>query len=415
MNDRQRHLIAAAARDGGQPDWCRIEARAGDPKVADIYLFDEIGVWGTTAKDFVQQVKNLRAEQITLHINSPGGDVFDGIAILNTLRGHPATITTVVEGLAASAASVVAMAGDEIVMARNSEMMIHDASGFAIGNAADMASLADTLNRISDNIASVYAERAGGDIGYWRDVMLAETWYSAQETVDAGLADRVAEPAEKDPQAAEQAKARFDLAVFAYAGRAKAPAPAGPPAPPPEPPPVPAVVHPLEGAGMDPAKIREALDLPADASDEDVTSALTSAGLAAKTAEPGDEQHPDGGKPDDKPKAVRKDGTMVVDTSAWDERELRLQKLEAAQARAIRDERDQIIDKAVRDGKFAPARKPHWARLWDADPDGTREVIGSLARNVMPVESLGGSFEMSEDAEFDAEYAHLFPPTAKRG
>lgn len=151
-----------------------------------------------------------------------------------------------------------------------------------------------------------------------------------------------------------------------------------------------------EGAGMDPAKIREALGLSADASDDEVRSTLTAAGLttapvAASTGK-------------DAP------GTMRVDASAWQEREERLARLEAAAAKARESERDQIIASAVKDGKFAPTRKPHWARLWDADPEGTREVIAGLAKNVMPTSEVGYA---DHEEELDAEFASLFPPVAK--
>src|SRR5690606_8034659 len=102
---------------------------------------------------------------------------------------HQAHVTVIVDSLAASIASVIAMAGDRVVMAKNATMMIHDGHGLSIGNAADMREMADLLDKVSDNIASVYAERAGGDVAEWRERMRAETWYSADEAVSAGLAD----------------------------------------------------------------------------------------------------------------------------------------------------------------------------------------------------------------------------------
>lgn len=177
-----------------QPDWCRIEARIGDPDEgqvgsADVYIFDEIGYWGTTARDFAEQVAGLDVGAITLHINSPGGDAWDGVAIANVLRRHQAKVNVIVEGIAASAASLIAMAGDHITMAEASMMMIHDASGFAWGDAATMRESADILDKLSDSYADAYARRAGGTPEDWREVMRAETWYKAEEAVLAGLAD----------------------------------------------------------------------------------------------------------------------------------------------------------------------------------------------------------------------------------
>jgi hypothetical protein len=109
--------------------------------------------------------------------------------------------------------------------------------------------------------------------------------------------------------------------------------------------------------------------------------------------------------------ARQPDGTVVMDASTWEASQERIKKLEAADAKRRREERDQIINQAVKDRKFTPARKEHWVRLWDADPEGTRECIAGLAKNIMtPVESIG--FNDYDDADLDDEYKHLFPPTA---
>ena len=192
---------------------------------ADLYLYDEIGFWGIPATMVVEQLLDITSPAVTVHINSPGGDVFDGIAIYNALRDHHATVTVRVDALAASAASLIAMAGDEIHMNRGSQMMIHDASGVAMGNAATMREMMNLLDRVSDTIAGIYAVRAGGDVGGWRELMRAETWYSANEAVSAGLADDL-DKTVPDEDAAPVA-ARFDLALtsFLYAGRGQAPTP----------------------------------------------------------------------------------------------------------------------------------------------------------------------------------------------
>jgi hypothetical protein len=171
-----------------------------------------------------------------------------------------------------------------------------------------------------------------------------------------------------------------------------------------------------EAGQMDPAKIREALGLPADASDDEVKAALTTAGFTA-TSPPPTEPAPAPGptvpepapEPEAKPELVLASGTMRVDASAWQEREDRIKRLEAQAAKQRDSERDQIIAKAVVDGKFTPARKEHWVRLWNADPEGTRQVIDGLARNVVPVMASGYDGDSGED--MDAEFAHLFPPS----
>lgn len=174
-----------------RPDWCRIEALAGSASEteADVYIFDEIGYWGTTARDFAAAVADLDVDKMNLHINSPGGDAWDGVAIANVLRRHRARVEVTVDGLAASAASLIAMAGDHITMAASSMMMIHDASGFAWGNAETMNEAAALLDKLSDSYADAYAKRGGGTREQWRETMRAETWYTAEEAVLAGLAD----------------------------------------------------------------------------------------------------------------------------------------------------------------------------------------------------------------------------------
>lgn len=182
------------------------------------------GEWGISALEFIDALDSLPANvrNIDLRINSPGGEAFEAIAILNALRDHPAKVTATVDGIAASAASFLATGADETVMAPNSQMMIHDASGIAIGRAADMAAMADVLNKISDNIASIYATKSGtSDVPGWRAAMLAESWYSAQEAVDAGLADRLSESGTQPTDA-------FDLSIYTYSGRAAAPGPVPP-------------------------------------------------------------------------------------------------------------------------------------------------------------------------------------------
>lgn len=209
-----------AALVQGRTDWYKIRNAAEG--VAEVMIYDEIGYFGVTASDFAAEIKALNVGEIQLRINSPGGEVFDGIAILNSLRNHAARKIVTVDGVAASAASFIAMAGDEIIMNKNSEMMIHDGMGLCVGNASEMRELANMLDRVSDNIASIYADadRLGHDADHWRAMMRAETWFTAEEAVEAGLADRVA-----GSKAAANASARWDLSVFNYSGRRNAPAP----------------------------------------------------------------------------------------------------------------------------------------------------------------------------------------------
>lgn len=158
---------------------------------AEVHIYDEIGYFGVTASDFIRDISAIKASSITLRINSPGGDVFDGVAIYNAIQRHKATVTAYVDGIAASAASFIAMAADRVVMSPHSQMMIHEASGLVIGNADDMRQMSEILDKSSDNIASIYAKKSGGTTEEWRARMKEETWMSDKEAVELGLADEI--------------------------------------------------------------------------------------------------------------------------------------------------------------------------------------------------------------------------------
>lgn len=180
-----------------RPDWFKINNADGE--TAELFIYGVIGddwdVDDVTAGSFTRELRGITAPVVDLHINSPGGYIFDGVAIHTALLAHPATVNVYVDGIAASSASFVAMAGDSITVAKPAKMMIHDGQGVAIGNAADMLEMAALLDDLSDTIAGIYADRAGGEVAEWRDLMRAETWFSAEQAVTAGLADQVGGPA----------------------------------------------------------------------------------------------------------------------------------------------------------------------------------------------------------------------------
>lgn len=206
--------IRAQAR---QPQsWYRITNQSADE--AEVMLYDEVGGWlGATADEFINDLRGITASNILLRVNSPGGQVYEGIAIANALRSHPASVTVQVDGIAASIASVIAMAGDRVRMMPNAMIMVHDASGLTVGNAADHRDTAELLDKISGNIADAYAARAGGTRDEWRQVMVAETWYTAEEAVAAGLADEVV-PTPKRGDGEPEMRQQFDLAAYGYTG-----------------------------------------------------------------------------------------------------------------------------------------------------------------------------------------------------
>lgn len=506
---RPRARISAA-------DWYRIRNLAADE--AEVVIYDEIGWFGVSAQEFIRELRDITADRITLRVNSPGGEVFDGIAIYNLLRSHPAHVTAYVDGIAASIASVIALAGDEVIMQPHSQLMIHDPWGMCIGNAADMEEMAARLGKHADDIAAVYADRAGGTVAEWRERMAAEVWYSAQETVEAGLADRVAE---HDRQAGEPVVSNaWDLSVFRYAGREHAP-----------PPPLATAVGPhssstQEGTWDGPAQekklpspmtvatakkmygwydgdavedgklpksacklphhfvnddgtpgaaslngVRNALarlpqtddltdaerstierhlrgHLPDDAEDratqtppaepaagpteteEDSMSTLSEGlrerlGLDADAelddtalldaldealAERADDTPTPAPAPEPEPIAARiPEGTVLVDAERLAQLEAQAAEGVAARTQQRAEARDRALDQAVADGKFPPSRREHYAKAWDRDPEGTRELLDVLPKNSVPVADVGQpGGEPTDTSAVDAEFDRLF-------
>lgn len=191
-----------------RPSW---RIRNDDGARPKLYVYDMIGGWDLDAAEFVRAVHDLDATDIDLHVNSPGGFVFDAVAMFEALATHPATVHGRIDGLAASAASFLAQvaAPGELEIAPGGRMMIHDAQGIGIGGPAEMREYADLLDAVSDDISGYYAGRAGGTPGSWRAAMTATTWYSAGEAVDAGLADRVARAAAGDNDEPENVRSQI--------------------------------------------------------------------------------------------------------------------------------------------------------------------------------------------------------------
>lgn len=213
-----------ARLQGHRQDWFSITNLSAEE--ASINIFDEIGFWGTTAQGFVDQLNAITTPKITVYINSPGGEVFDGIAIHTALAQSKAHVTTFNTGIAASAASYIMMAGDTIKTARNAMWMLHDASGMCWGNATTMRQEADLLDKLSMNIADMYAMQAGGTQAEWfARLENTETWYTGAEALAAGLADEMTDADEPDEDDSLLAARRLSVAAFNYAGRAEAPTP----------------------------------------------------------------------------------------------------------------------------------------------------------------------------------------------
>lgn len=398
--------------DRGKP-WYRIEAKAAGPDAptrAKVLIYDAIGGWfGVDTPRFVAKLVALDVDEIELHLNSPGGDAWDGIAIMNALRQHRATVQVVVDGMAASAASVIAMAGDEIVMARGSQMMVHDARGICVGWARDMTKTAELLDKLSNNYAGIYAARAGGTRDEWRAIMLEETWYDADEAVAAGLADRTDEDSEADAQA----MAAFDLSAFTYRGRADAPGPKLAAAvggvlpqtraamalaePPTAEPAGNENTNQKEGAIMASeafmAGIRERLGITDAELGEDGMLAALDEALTEQATET----------------ATLPQGVVAIEQGVLDGL-----RADAAAGKVARDQqvaqyRESLVDAAIEDGRIPSARRDHWVAALAADEEGASATLASLEKGLIPVDEIG--YTASDDVSGeDALYATIYGP-----
>lgn len=205
---RNLNPTLAADLDAIRFDWYQIRnaAEGGGPEdTTEVYIYEEIGGWfGMPVDEFVKELNDIKTKNIDVRINSPGGSLWDSIAIYNALVKKDAYVRTYVDALAASGASIIAMAGDEVIMMVGSQMMIHDALGIEIGNEADFLEFAKFLGKQSDNIATVYKAQAGGNVEDWRALMRAETWMFADEAVAMGLATKIYSKPTDSPEEEEE-------------------------------------------------------------------------------------------------------------------------------------------------------------------------------------------------------------------
>lgn len=177
--------------------WYTITANAqADKPVVEIRIYGEIGFWGTTAEAFVAELDAAAAggADILVSLNSPGGDVFDAFAIYNALRRYAGRVTTRVDSVAASAASLIAMAGDQLIMPENTQLMIHNAWIITGGTAEDLRTTAEMMDRIRDGVVAAYSRKSGLDSDKIIEMMDATTWMTALEAQAMGFCDLIEDP-----------------------------------------------------------------------------------------------------------------------------------------------------------------------------------------------------------------------------
>lgn len=383
-----------------------------DESTLELLIYGPIGGWDVDASEVAYRLTRTEAETIKVRLNSPGGSAFDGVAIMNSLTGHKAHVVVEVDGLAASAASIIAMAGDEVVMRPGSEMMIHEAHVLAMGEAEDLRKVADMLDKTNGSMAQVYADRTGGDVETWREAMREETWFTADEAVAVGLADRV----DRRARPVSDPENKFEMVqVFAYAGRSKAPAPD--------------IAALTDGRGTDTKEIPEMdfikavareLGVTEDADADTVLAALAEA-LAeqaadpeptepteptepeapaepATPAEPAEPEAPpapetpavDPVEPDEDPEpatpaepaeapAGADTGQVVLDEATYQDLLARAAAGDSAQEQVARAEAERAVDEAVEDGRVLAVRRGDWVENYVADPADTAARLNALA------------------------------------
>lgn len=384
-------------------------AGTGEGKVATIRLYGPIdswgGWWGISAKELGAVLDALPAsvEQIILRINSPGGEVFEGVSMLNMLRAHKASVLAVVDGLAASAASVIAAGADETVMSPGTQMMIHSPWVIMAGDAEALRHEANVLDTIESSLIQIYRDKAGEK--NWGQLLAEETWYSAEDAVAEGLADRTAvipDAGEAETVGAEPLELDDDdsdgdvenLIILRPAARMPARA---------------ASKLPVSTEPGDPNRKDEAMaygDLKAglrdrlgvtdaDPSDETLLAAVDQ--VLAEQA--------------DIPTAIV--STLPEGVVTIEESQLEQLRSDAAAGREARDEqvrqaRKALVDDAVRNGKIAPARAEHWEAALAADP-GAAEQLNALQPGLIPLEAKGHTGGVDEATDDDPVYSKVYP------
>ena len=219
-----RKLFDLAQANRGKGAGLRSEA-AGDSDTAHVYVYDMIDSWwGVSATDFARTMAAIDAPNIVLHVNSPGGDVFEARAMMAAIAGHPATVTARIDGLAASAATMLTLACANVEIVEGGFYMIHKAWTFAMGNADDLRETSALLDKIDGVAIDAYAKRTGKSADDVVALLTAETWLTAEEAIEGKFADVLVPIGGKTAEANASARA-FNLAVYERAPKALTEAP----------------------------------------------------------------------------------------------------------------------------------------------------------------------------------------------
>jgi ATP-dependent protease ClpP protease subunit len=394
----RREAESAGARAAASREWFRVVTNKA--AVPEIHIYGDIGSTffdesGVSASDFVDQLEGLDSKQIAIRINSLGGSAWDGLTIAQAIVRHPAQVTTYIDGVAASAASIVAVAGDKVVTSKYGQAMLHNASAMVMGNSKDLREVASQLDNLNASLAAFYADRAGGDVATWTRAMARETWYNADEMFAAGLATEIDTSAVREEVEKAVASAMDGTAErFVYQGRDAAPTP-------------PEISNPpKEGRMADKKSIAESLGLdPEAASNDDILAAARKALGLEDDAPKDDPANPPvtevkpivdapaepvkEGAPAAPPAG---EGTVELDAAAY--AALRQQAAMGAEAHKTLQAQAhaKVVDEAIDAGKIPLPRRGHYLNLMSIDPVDTAERLAKLQPGaVVPLQELGHS------------------------
>ncbi|MDV7192594.1 head maturation protease, ClpP-related [Mycolicibacterium fortuitum] len=392
---RQWYKLVAAKADGDK-----------DTKRTTLHIYDVIGAdlffGGVDVNELVHEIEALDDDaELDVRINSPGGAAWDGLTLANAIMRHPGRTTTHVDGLAASAASLIALAGDDVVISKYGQMMLHNArGGLYSATAEELIDAGKTLQKLNGSMAEFYADRAGGESTEWARAMKRETWYSAEEAKAAGLATEIDESGKREEvEAAAAASIAKASAMFKYPGRQAAPSPSAR----------------VEDGSTDPApkeeakvpaiskKVAERLGLAEDATEEDVLAKLgeidTDGGDGDGGAATGGDTTPtadqvDAGQVAELAAAAAKLGLSVIDPGTLAEMQRNSSLGAKAHAQMETQRITAAVDAAISLGKITPARKEHFVSLMRADEVGTTQLLAGIpAYTAVPMNELGHALE----------------------
>lgn len=404
----------------------------------EILIYGDIG-FEVQAKDIVSQLNDANGP-VSVRVDSYGGDVFSGISILNSLRRHPGHVTVYVDGIAASAASFIAVGGaDTLIMSPNSSLLIHGAWSQGMGNSEELAQLSADLNQITNNLATIYAEKTGKEPDYWRELMKKDTTFSAEQAVEEGLADEVAESrrsvhADQRQAVMASRRSRFETSAVGRGvpeiakkvdsppekepsvGQKKGDAMSG-------------IQNLAQELGVDPEALRNALSgFFNEKTTETAGDDLAHHSEDDEDEQAGDAEEAEGGEltEAEKDELARSREESEADESGAEDAEVeeeettggdddltvvvdaaRLAELEAdaaygreARERAEQDDAEKIVDQAVADGKIGAAAKPRWvAQLTNQDTaEDARARLNQIRKGLVHRSETGHTHEPENSA-----------------